>query len=115
MLPLLALNDLHGYVLIELYRGCAATQDAPDAPTERSLKQQALKRLIDDVFDGDVRGAFREYCAEEPALAAAIAMLDGMSAPAGSCCKGWSIAVARGELVGSVSAQGLLDSCSWFK
>lgn len=117
VLPLLALNDLHGlgYVLIELFLATAAAQDAPDkADSARSTEQQALKRLIEDIFGGDVRGEFRDYCAEEPAWAGAVAMLDEDDGA------GWELLqqlvdCRRGELAGSVSAQSLLDSSKWFQ
>jgi len=118
VLPVLALNDLHGlgYVLLELYLAAAAAQDAPDEATgaARSTEQQALKRLIEDVFGGDVRGAFRDYCAEEPAWAGAVAMLDEEGGA------GWALLqqlvdCRKGELAGSVSAQGLLEECKWFQ
>ena len=117
VLPLLALNDLHGlgYVLIELLLATATAQDAPDkAENVRSTEQQALKRLIEDIFGGDVRGEFRDYCAEEPAWAGAVAMLDEDGGA------GWELLqqlvdCRRGELAGSVSAQSLLDSSKWFQ
>ena len=120
VLPLLALNDLHGlgYVLIELFLATATAQDAdqalPSASTARSTEQQALKRLIEDIFGGDVRGEFRGYCAEEPAWAGAVAMLDEDGGA------GWELLqqlvdCRRGELAGSVSAQSLLESSKWFQ
>ena len=100
-------------MLLELFLATAAAQDAPNAAPPPA-EQQALKRLIEDVFGGDVRGAFREYCAEEPAWVGAVAMLDEQDAA------GWELLqqlvdCRRGELAGSVSAQSLLDSNAWFK
>lgn len=73
ILPLLALNDLHGlaYVLLELI----LTSLGPSETGPR-LELQALKRLVEDVFEDDVLGGFREYCAEEPAYADALSFLD---------------------------------------
>ena len=89
-------------------------QDAPDADTARSQELQALKRLIEDIYEGDVAGAFREYCVAEPAWAGAVEMLD---ADGGA---GWELLqqlvdCRKGELTNSVSAQGLLDSNAWFQ
>ena len=47
----------------------------PRVPGPR-LELQALKRLVEDVFEDDVLGGFREYCAEEPAYADALSFLD---------------------------------------
>ena len=115
VLPLLALNDLHGlgYILLEVFLASAAAQDAPDANTARSTELQALKRLVEDIYEGDM-GQFREYCAAEPAWSGAVEMLDEDEGA------GWALLqqlvdCRKGELAGSVSAQSLLESCAWFQ
>ena len=37
-----------------------AAQDAPDADTARTTELQSLKRLVEDIYEGDVCGGFRE-------------------------------------------------------
>eukprot|EP00286_Rhodomonas_abbreviata_P011225 CAMPEP_0181332828 /NCGR_PEP_ID=MMETSP1101-20121128/25326_1 /TAXON_ID=46948 /ORGANISM="Rhodomonas abbreviata, Strain Caron Lab Isolate" /LENGTH=521 /DNA_ID=CAMNT_0023442547 /DNA_START=221 /DNA_END=1786 /DNA_ORIENTATION=+ len=46
------------------------------ARTALRTDQDALKKLMEDVFDGDVEGAFRSYCAEEEQWADVVAFLD---------------------------------------
>ena len=38
-----------------------AAQDAPDADTARTTELQSLKRLVEDIYEGDVCGGFREF------------------------------------------------------
>ena len=54
------------------------------------------------------------YCSEEPAWAGAVAMLDEKDGA------GWGLLqqlvdCRKGELAGSVTARGLLESCKWFE
>ena len=159
-----------------------AAQDAPDADTARTTELQSLKRLVEDIYEGDVCGGFREcrlmsragpwcravvesramvqgrgagswwtrradwpawgqpgarsgaegrlrranppkpvppcsrrrYCSEEPAWAGAVEMLDKKDGA------GWGLLqqlvdCRKGELAGSVTARGLLESCKWFE
>lgn len=159
-----------------------AAQDAPDADTARTTELQSLKRLVEDIYEGDVCGGFREfrlmsragpwcralvqgrgagpwwragpwwapragwpawgqpgarsgaegrlrranppkpvppcsrrrYCSEEPAWAGAVEMLDQKDGA------GWGLLqqmvdCRKGELAGSVTARGLLESCKWFE
>jgi len=75
--PLLALNDLHqlGYLLLELVFASLADA-AGDVRRAQSVELQALKRLVEDVFEDDLQGGFREYCCEEPGWAEAVDLLD---------------------------------------
>ena len=56
----------------------------------------------------------RRYCSEEPAWAGAVEMLDKKDGA------GWGLLqqlvdCRKGELAGSVTARGLLESCKWFE
>ena len=55
-----AVPDLRPYSLTHSYFLTAA-QDAPDADTARTTELQSLKRLVEDIYEGDVCGGFREY------------------------------------------------------
>lgn len=77
-------DDLHAlaYVLLEVVLGSALPAPAPDDVGPNSAQEgpptdmQSLKRLVEDVFDGDVCDAFRSYCEEEAAWAPAVELLD---------------------------------------
>lgn len=76
-------EDLYslGYVFLELVFGafCASKAKRPD--------QNALKRLLEDIFKGDFR-AFKEYCLTEPEWESAIEVLDSQKG------SGWGLATA---------------------
>lgn len=76
-------EDLYslGYIFLELVFGAFCTSKAkrPD--------QNALKRLLEDIFKGDFR-AFKEYCLTEPEWETAIDVLDAQKG------SGWSLATA---------------------
>ena len=87
-----------------------AAEDRPPPPSDL----QSLKRLVEDVFKGDVCGEFRQYCAEEPAWASAVAILDE------SDRAGWRVIQelvecrdASSAAAENVSARRLLES-AWF-
>lgn len=84
-------EDLYslGYVFLELVF-CSFCETASKRPD-----QNALKRLLEDIFKGDFR-AFKEYCLEEDAWQPAIGVLD---AERGS---GWGLA---GALLGARSVR----------
>lgn len=84
-------EDLYslGYVFLELVF-CSFCETASKRPD-----QNALKRLLEDIFKGDFR-AFKEYCLEEDAWQPAIDVLD---AQRGS---GWGLA---GALLGARSVR----------
>ena len=83
-------EDLYslGYVFLELVFGafCASSTKRPD--------QNALKRLLEDIFKGDFK-AFKEYSLAEPDWEPAVEVLDARR----GC--GWGLAAA---LLGSRSA-----------
>lgn len=110
----LALNDLQclGYVLIEMFLKSAAAQDAPDAMVLRRTDQQGLKDLIEDAFDGDVRGQFRNYCNQEPSWKGAVQMLDAQYGAGWGLIQG--LINCRKDDAEPLSAQSLLESCVWF-
>eukprot|EP00967_Tisochrysis_lutea_P052912 scaffold65650_cov33-Tisochrysis_lutea.AAC.3 len=87
VLPLLTLYDLHGlgYVLLDLVLAslCSSPNDVPGAKDELAAagarsppELQSLKRLVEDVFQDDVEGGFRDYCLEEPGWGPAVEFLD---------------------------------------
>lgn len=69
-------EDLYalGYAFLELALGTLSVKTGEGPPPARDLT--TLKRLVEDVYGGDLRGGFREYAAEEPAWAPAVALLD---------------------------------------
>ena len=86
----------------------AAREKAP--PTD----VQSLKRLVEDVFVGDVCGEFRAYCLEEPAWQGAVELLDDADR------SGWKLIQslvecrdASSERCEGVSAAKCLES-AWF-
>lgn len=83
-------EDLYslGYVFLELVF-CSFCEDKTKRPD-----QNALKRLLEDIFKEDFK-AFKEYCLEEEAWEPAIAVLDADQA------SGWGLA---GALLGARSA-----------
>ena len=115
-------DDLHAltYVFLELVLGSArpppnsdgrpGPSDADGPPTDL----QSIKRLVEDVFAGDVCGEFRAYCNEEAAWAAGVALLDESNGA------GWRIVQqlaecrdATSEGAEGASCQRLLQS-PWF-
>ena len=79
------------------------------------LDVQSLKRLVEDVFSGDVCGEFRTYCLEEPAWQGAVGLLDEADK------SGWKLIQslvecrdASSERCEGVSAAQLLES-PWFE
>jgi hypothetical protein len=140
VLPFLArADDLHAmaYVLLELILGSApsppeprnpagvpslfglgaqgADDSASGRPAPPSADIQSLKRLVEDVFGGDVCGEFRDYCTQETAWGAAVALLDEGDR------SGWTLIqslVACREAASheaeSVSCAQLLES-EWFR
>jgi hypothetical protein len=80
IIPFLARDDLHAlaYVLLELILtssrspyGGADSQGGTGRPTDL----QSLKRIVEDLFAGDV-AQFRDYCLPEPEWALAVELLD---------------------------------------
>ena len=71
VLPQLALYDLHalGYGRLDASSSTTLRPD-PEAPGAVEM-QAALKRLVEDVFDGDAQGAFRAYAGRPPAAVGA--------------------------------------------
>ena len=133
VIPFLArADDLHAvaYVILELVLGSAAEPPPADPPPWGAAADagadagagaappsdlQSLKRLVEDVFSGDVKGAFRSYCAEEAAWAAAVELLDEKEGA------GWDVLQrlvdcrdATSEAAKGVSAAELLES-PWFE
>jgi len=111
--PLLALNDLHqlGYLLLELIISSLATPASEGQPA-RVVELQALKRLIEDVFEDDLKGGFRDYCVEEPEWSEAVALLDEADRA------GWALLQQLVDChlphaVSRVSAINLIES-EWF-
>mmetsp|Transcript_4582 Transcript_4582/g.9970 ORF Transcript_4582/g.9970 Transcript_4582/m.9970 type:complete len:398 (+) Transcript_4582:349-1542(+) len=119
-----ALNDLHGlgYVFLELFLSSLAFSSdgmlsiKPAGPGEsgrgQSCELQALKRLVEDVFDDDVSTGFREYCVAEPDWAEAVAVLDEKDRA------GWALLQKlvdchKPEAISRVTASDLLNS-RWF-
>ncbi|CAM9661541.1 unnamed protein product, partial [Laminaria digitata] len=92
-------EDLYslGYVFLELVFGafCDSKAKRPD--------QNALKRLLEDIFKGDFK-AFKEYCLTEPSWEPAVDVLD---AQRGS---GWGLAasllMARGTAASAFGGGG---------
>lgn len=76
-------EDLYslGYVFLELVFASFCDSDA------KTPDQNALKRLLEDIFKGDFR-AFKEYCLTEPAWELAVAVLDEKRG------NGWGLASA---------------------
>ena len=136
-------DDLHAlaYILLELILSSSVAAPAPAASGLVSLLQasdvfggggaagggdpraraeptppdlQSLKRLVEDVFDGDVCEGFRGYCVEEPSWAGAVELLDEADGA------GWRVVQAlvdcrdaSSERCQDVSAERLLES-PWF-
>ena len=132
-------DDLHAlaYVLLELCLGSAlpappaadssgipiglfgggggqAAADEAARANAPPLDIQSLKRLVEDVFAGDVGGEFRTYCLEEPAWQGAVGLLDEADRA------GWKLIQslvecrdASSERCEGVSAAKLLES-PWF-
>ena len=118
VIPFLArADDLHAlaYVLLELVLGAAASAADDGDGGGRPVDLQALKRLVEDVFAGDVCGDFREHCASEPEWAAGVELLD----EAGGA--GWELIQelvdcrdAKAAAASGVSCASALES-RWFK
>lgn len=112
VLSVIALNDLHqfGYVMLELILNSLAEGGAEGGA---AVEQAALKRLVEDVFSDDMMDGFRGYCAEDPAYAAAVGLLDEHDRA------GWAllqqlIDCHKPEAASRVSAQALLES-EWLR
>ena len=112
-------DDLHAlaYVFLELIL-CGSAASAPDADVSlqtRSADLQSLKRLIEDVFVGDVCSRFRQYCMEESEWADAVILLDEEEGA------GWKLVQSlvdcglypSSDAVKPITARSLLTS-SWF-
>ena len=111
VLPQLALYDLHalGYVLLELIVN--SLRPEPSAPG--AVEMQGLKRLVEDVFDGDVAGAFRSYAEQEAGWEEACVLLAEKEGA------GWALVqqlvdCRLPESAGRITASELLES-AWFK
>ncbi|KAL1512272.1 hypothetical protein AB1Y20_005534 [Prymnesium parvum] len=81
VMPLLERDDLHclAYVILEvLLTSSAASYAAGGGRGVQivTLELQSLKRLVEDVFDGDVIDQMREYVLQEPKWAMAVELLD---------------------------------------
>ena len=115
-------DDLHalGYVLLELILGASVADGAADAEISDVVPRpppdlQQLKRLVEDVFEGDVCVGFRRYCEEEPDWAPAVRLLDEGDRA------GWRLLQslvecreASSERARDVSCAKLLES-EWFR
>ena len=93
-------------LVLESFRG--------DAPRGQPTDLQSLKRLVEDVFAGDVSNGFRRYCLEEPEWAEAVALLDESNRG------GWDLAQILvdcrspdAEALSNLTALSLLES-AWF-
>jgi len=77
----LATEDIYamGYALAETIFGTLAhsggSADAIALPAPRT-DQAKLKALMEDIYDGDISGAFRDYCTAEPTWEAVVSFLD---------------------------------------
>ena len=84
-------------------------------PAWGSLRHALALRAAKASWPKAVPPCFRHrYCSEEPAWAGAVAMLDEKDGA------GWGLLqqlvdCRKGELAGSVTARGLLESCKWFE
>ena len=111
VLPQLALYDLHalGYVLLELIVN--ALRPDPEAPG--AVEMQGLKRLVEDVFDGDAQGAFRAYAEQEAGWEEACDLLAEKEGA------GWALLqqlvdCRLPDSAGRITSSALLES-AWFK
>lgn len=113
VLPLLQRDDLHclAYVLLETMLAAAGAEGEQPPP---STELQGLKRLVEDVFEGDVTTQFRAYVREEQRWGLACELLDEHE------MAGWQLLQQMvdcrepaSEAARRVSAQGLLES-AWF-
>jgi hypothetical protein len=143
---LLERDDLRalGYSVLEVLLSVSERlcSDAPPAPggggggaaapdTSSASVQATLRRLVEDVYDGDML-RFREYCAADSRWREAVALLDrqggaGGTAEDGRLGGGWLL---LGELLGDGSdaqatglgeggelciAKGIVQSCEWLR
>ena len=111
VLPQLALYDLHalGYVLLELIVN--ALRPDPEAPG--AVEMQGLKRLVEDVFDGDAKRAIRAYAEQEARWEEACALLAEKEGA------GWALLqqlvdCRLPDSAGRITSSALLES-AWFK